>query len=77
LDSFGSGYGPVEGCCEQSSEPSGSIKCWGSSWVAAQPAASQEGLISMELKHFGIKQTFSCWFVSTVYMSVFHLNKWF
>jgi hypothetical protein len=26
LDSFGSGYGPVEGYCEHGSEPLGSIK---------------------------------------------------
>jgi hypothetical protein len=25
---IGSGYGPVEGSCERSNEPSGSIKCW-------------------------------------------------
>jgi hypothetical protein len=24
----GSGQGPVEGSCEHSNEPSGSIKCW-------------------------------------------------
>jgi hypothetical protein len=28
LDRSGSGYGPVEGSCEHSNEPSGSIKCW-------------------------------------------------
>jgi hypothetical protein len=28
LDWYGSGYGPVEGCCEHGNEPSGSIKCW-------------------------------------------------
>jgi hypothetical protein len=28
LDSYGSGYGPVEGSCEHGIEPSGSIKCW-------------------------------------------------
>jgi len=26
LDASGSGYGPVEGCCEHGNEPSGSIK---------------------------------------------------
>jgi hypothetical protein len=26
LDSSGSGYGPVAGCCEHGNEPSGSIK---------------------------------------------------
>jgi hypothetical protein len=26
LDSSGSGYGPVAGCCENGNEPSGSIK---------------------------------------------------
>jgi hypothetical protein len=28
LNLCGSGQGPVEGSCEQSNEPSGSIKCW-------------------------------------------------
>jgi hypothetical protein len=28
LDSSGSGYAPVVGSCEQSIEPSGSIKCY-------------------------------------------------
>jgi hypothetical protein len=27
-DLCGSGWGPVEGSCEHSNEPSGSIKCW-------------------------------------------------
>jgi len=27
LDSSGSGYGPVTGCCENGNEPSGSMKC--------------------------------------------------
>jgi hypothetical protein len=39
-------FGPVEGSCEHGNEPSGSIKA-GVSWVAAQLAASQEGLSSM------------------------------
>jgi 23S rRNA A2030 N6-methylase RlmJ len=39
----------VECSCEKSNEPSGSIKYVGSSWVAAQMVASQEGLSSMEL----------------------------
>jgi hypothetical protein len=39
----------VEGSCEHGNEPSGSIKCWGNSLVAAQLVASQEGLNSMEL----------------------------
>jgi hypothetical protein len=37
----------VEGSCERGDEPTGSIKCWESSRVAAQLAASQEGLSSM------------------------------
>jgi hypothetical protein len=37
----------VEGLCERSDEPPGSIKCLGSSRVAAQLAGSQEGLSSM------------------------------
>jgi hypothetical protein len=37
----------VEGSCEHWNEPSGSVMCLGSSWVAAQLAASQEGLSSM------------------------------
>jgi hypothetical protein len=28
LDSYNSGYGPVEGSCEHCNEPYGSIKCW-------------------------------------------------
>jgi hypothetical protein len=28
LDSSGSGQGPMAGFCEQSNEPSDSIKCW-------------------------------------------------
>jgi hypothetical protein len=43
LDLSASGYGPVEGSCEHGNEPSGSIKFW----VAAQPAASQKRLRSM------------------------------
>jgi hypothetical protein len=39
----------VEGSCQHGNAPSGSINIWGSSWVAAQPAASQEGLGSMKL----------------------------
>jgi hypothetical protein len=37
----------VESSCEHGNEPSVSIKCWGSSEVAAQLAASQEGLSFM------------------------------
>jgi hypothetical protein len=37
---------PVDSSCEQGNEPSGSIKCWE---VAAQLAASQEGLSSVKL----------------------------
>jgi hypothetical protein len=36
LDSAGSGYGPVAGCCEHENEPSGSIKKAGyflTNWV--------------------------------------------
>jgi hypothetical protein len=36
----------VEGSCEDGDEPSGSVKCWE---AAAQVAASQVGLSSMEL----------------------------
>jgi hypothetical protein len=39
----------VEGSCEHSNEPSGSIKILGSSRVAAQLAVSQEGLSTMKL----------------------------
>jgi hypothetical protein len=39
----------VEGSCECGNKPSGSVKCWGNSWVVAQLATSQEGLISMHL----------------------------
>jgi hypothetical protein len=28
LDRTGSGWGPVEGCCEHGNEPPGTIKCW-------------------------------------------------
>jgi hypothetical protein len=38
----------VEGSGEHDNEPSGSLKCW-EVLVAAQQAASQEGLSSMEL----------------------------
>jgi hypothetical protein len=37
----------VEGSCEHGNEPPGSIKCWEVLGVAAQLAASQEGLSSM------------------------------
>jgi hypothetical protein len=37
----------VEGSCEHGNEPSGSIKCWVISCVAAQLPACQEGLSSM------------------------------
>jgi hypothetical protein len=37
----------MEGSCEHGGEPSGSLKCWLSSSVAAQLAASQEGLSSV------------------------------
>jgi hypothetical protein len=40
-------YGPVEGSCEHGNETSGLHKMLGSSWVAAQLTASQEGLSSM------------------------------
>jgi hypothetical protein len=46
LDRSGAGYGAVEGSCEHSNEPSGSIKCW-EVLEAAQLAASQEGPSSM------------------------------
>jgi hypothetical protein len=49
LDSSGSGWGSVEGSCENSNEPLGSIKCWEIHKVAEQLAASQGGLISIEL----------------------------
>jgi hypothetical protein len=39
----------VEGSCEHGNELSGSIKYWGNFLVAAQLAASQEGLSFMEL----------------------------
>jgi hypothetical protein len=44
LDRTGSGYGTVEGSCEHGDEPWGSLKLLGISWMAAQLAASQEGL---------------------------------
>jgi hypothetical protein len=28
LESFGSGYGPVESSCEHNNELAGSVKCW-------------------------------------------------
>jgi hypothetical protein len=37
----------VEGSCKHGNDPSGSTKMLGSSFVAAQLAASQEGLSSM------------------------------
>jgi hypothetical protein len=37
----------VEGSCEHGDEPSGSLKSLGISWMAAQLAASQEGLSSV------------------------------
>jgi hypothetical protein len=37
----------VEGSSEHGNEPSGSIKCWEALVIAAQLAASQEGLSSM------------------------------
>jgi hypothetical protein len=37
----------VEGSCEHGNEPSGFIKCWEVLELAAQLAASQEGLSSM------------------------------
>jgi hypothetical protein len=37
-------WGPVEGCCDHSNEHSGFHKMLVSSWVAAQLAASQEGI---------------------------------
>jgi hypothetical protein len=37
----------VEGFCEHGDEPSGSLKLLGISWMAAQLAASQEGLSSV------------------------------
>jgi hypothetical protein len=39
----------VEGSCEQSNKPSGSIKYWEILGMAERLAASQEGLSSMEL----------------------------
>jgi hypothetical protein len=39
----------VESSCEQDNEPSGSIKCWETSRVAAELAASRERLGSTEL----------------------------
>jgi hypothetical protein len=47
LNRSGSGQGPVESSCECGNEPSGSIKRWEVLRVAAQLAASQEGLSSM------------------------------
>jgi hypothetical protein len=43
-DRSGSEYGPVEGSCEHDDEPSGLLKILGISRVAAQLAASQDGL---------------------------------
>jgi hypothetical protein len=37
----------VEGSCEHDDEPSGSLKLLGIFWMAAQLAASQEGLSSV------------------------------
>jgi hypothetical protein len=37
----------VEGSCEHGDEPSGSLKLLGIFWMAAQLAASQEGLSSV------------------------------
>jgi hypothetical protein len=37
----------VEGSCEHSDEPSGSLKLLEISWMAAQLAASEEGLSSV------------------------------
>jgi hypothetical protein len=48
LDWSGSELGAVESSCEHCNEALGSIKC-GSSSVAAQLAASQDGLSSMKL----------------------------
>jgi hypothetical protein len=45
----------VEASYEHGNEPSGSIKCWEIILVAAQLAASQEGLGSMELVHHTIQ----------------------
>jgi hypothetical protein len=39
----------VESSCERGNEPSGSIECELSSWVAKGLPASREGLTSMEL----------------------------
>jgi hypothetical protein len=48
LDRTGSGWGPVEGCCEHGDGPSGFFfKMLGISGVAAQLAASQERLSSV------------------------------
>jgi hypothetical protein len=41
----------VEGSCEHRDEPWGSLKSWESSEVAAQLAASQEGLSSVSKYH--------------------------
>jgi hypothetical protein len=43
----GSGYGSVGSSCEHGNEPLGSIKCWEVLRVAAQFAASREGLSSV------------------------------
>jgi hypothetical protein len=50
LNSLGSGYGPVEGCCEYDNKCSGSINF--GKFLTAQLVASQEGL--------GIKLVYWC-----------------
>jgi hypothetical protein len=47
IDRTGSGQGPVEGSCEHGDEPSGSLKLLVIYLMAAQLAASQEGLSSV------------------------------
>jgi hypothetical protein len=42
----------VEGSCELCNEPSGSMKCLGSSRIAGQLAAFQERLSSMKFQFF-------------------------
>jgi hypothetical protein len=42
LDSSGSRWCPIVGCCEHGNEPSDSHKTLGSSWLAEQLVASQK-----------------------------------
>jgi hypothetical protein len=71
LDWTGLVWGPVEGSCEHGNEPADSITFLGNSWVAAQLAASQEGLISMEFVNLYLIKTYiSSHFPIITYLSV-------